>query len=73
MSSDIDVMFYISLASVLCGTISLAIKYCYKSKCREFSCFCFKIIRDTNTEKDEDLAKENGDSKETYRTFSSSV
>ena len=49
-------IFYISIATLLCTGISLSIKYCYKSKCKQVElCNCIKIIRDVDVEQNEDL------------------
>ena len=53
--NSIDAVFFLSLATLMCTSITLLIRYCYKSKCTEFKCFCFKIKRDTQTEKEEDF------------------
>jgi len=53
--NSIDAVFFLSLAGLLCTSVTLLIRYCYKSKCSEFECFCFKLKRDTITEKEEDI------------------
>jgi len=53
--NSIDAVFFLSLAGLLCTSVTLLIRYCYKSKCTEFECFCFKLKRDTLTEKEEDI------------------
>ena len=55
----VNAIFYISLTTILCTSISLSIKYCYKSKCKSLKCGCIKIIRDVEIEKDEDLSNVN--------------
>ena len=57
MSVDegVNGMFYLSIATLLCTFMTLSIKYCYKSKCKEVSLCCLKIVRDVDIEKQEDL------------------
>ena len=59
ISEGVNAVFYISLCTIFCTSISLAFKYCYKSKCKEVMCCCFKIIRDVVIEKQEDLSNIN--------------
>ena len=35
--------------------VTLLIRYCYKSKCTEFECCCFKLKRNVDVEKEEDF------------------
>ena len=62
--NSIDAVFFLSLAGLMCTSITLLIRYCYKSKCNEVECLCFKIKRDTQTEKEEDFmfSRENNNS-----------
>ena len=55
IDEGVNGMFYLSLATLLCSSLTLLIRFCYKSKCREFKCLCIKIKRDVNIEKEEDL------------------
>ena len=55
-------LYFLSLAGLLCTSVTLLIRYCYKSKCSEFECFCFKSKRDTLTEKEEDIMFNNNNS-----------
>ena len=57
ITEGVNAVFYISLCTILCTSISLAFKYCYKSKCKEVSLCCLKIVRDVDIEKEEDLNK----------------
>ena len=59
ITEGVNAVFYISLCTILCTSISLAIKYCYKSKCKEVSVCCLKIVRDVDIEKQEDLTNNN--------------
>ena len=62
--NSIDAVFFLSLAGLMCTSITLLIRYCYKSKCNEVECLCLKIKRDTQTEKEEDFmfSRENNNS-----------
>ena len=57
MSVDegVNGMFYLSIATLLCTFMTLSIKYCYKSKCKEITFCCIKITRDIETELKEDI------------------
>ena len=59
ISEGVNAVFYISLCTIFCTSISLAFKYCYKSKCKEVDLCCLKIIRDVDIEKEEDLSNVN--------------
>ena len=50
ITEGVNAVFYISLCTIFCTSISLAFKYCYKSKCKEVSLCCLKIV-----EKQKDL------------------
>ena len=52
MTSD-EVIFYTFLVSTLTGFILALTRMAYKSKCKEVSCGCIKIIRDTDVEEKE--------------------
>ena len=53
--NSIDAVFFLSLTGLICTSVTLLIRYCYKSKCSEVACLCLKIKRDTQTEKEEDF------------------
>ena len=53
--NSIDAVFFLSLAGLLCTSVTLLIRYFYKSKCTEFECFCFQLKRDVDVEKEEDI------------------
>ena len=57
MSVDegVNGMFYLSIATLLCTCMTLSIKYCYKSKCKEVSFCCIKISRGIEVELKEDI------------------
>lgn len=57
MSVDegVNGMFYLSIATLLCTCMTLSIKYCYKSKCKQVDMCCIKITRDIETELKEDI------------------
>ena len=53
--NTIDGVFFLSLATLMCTSVTLLIRYCYKSKCTEFECLCFKLKRNVDIEKEEDF------------------
>lgn len=65
MSTDegVNAMFYMSILTMFCGGFGLAIRYCYRLKCKEFTCGCIKIVRDIETERIEDTTKPNEETK----------
>lgn len=50
-------VFWITLATILSGSVGLALKYCLKSKCRNLSCcWGFLIVdRDVDIEAQEEM------------------
>jgi hypothetical protein len=55
ITEGVNAVFYISLCTIFCTSISLAFKFCYESKCKEVILCCLKIVRDVDIEKQEDL------------------
>ena len=55
MDNDINSVFWLSLATMSCTFFSLALRYCYKSKCKDVDICCIKIKRDIETEYKEDI------------------
>ena len=55
IDEGVNGVFYLSLATLLCSSLTLLIRLCYKSKCSEFKCFCIKVKRDIEIELKEDL------------------
>jgi len=53
--NSIDAVFFLSLTGLFCTSVTLLIRYCYKSKCTEFECLCFKLKRNVDIEKEEDF------------------
>ena len=51
--NSIDAVFLLSLAGLLCTSLTLSLRFCYKSKCSEVKYLCFKIKRDIEAEKEE--------------------
>ena len=43
-------VFWSFLITSLVGFIIALLKLCYKSKCKEISCCCLKIVRDIESE-----------------------
>lgn len=54
-TEDLTSGFWITVGTMFCGIIGLAIKYGYKSKCKEVSCCCIRVVRDVSEEAKEDL------------------
>jgi hypothetical protein len=55
ITQGIDSYFYLSVLTLLCGGLTLLIKFAYKSKCKSVEICCLKIDRDIETELKEDL------------------
>ena len=51
-------MFYSSLATLLCSSLTDLIIFCYKSKCSEFKYLCIKVKVNVDIKKQEDLQLE---------------
>ena len=43
ISEGVNAVFYISLVTIFCTSFSLAIKFCYKSKCKQVDLCCLKM------------------------------
>ena len=57
-------MFYLSVFTLICSSIGLCIRFCYKSKCKQLDCCGIQIIRDVEIEKEEDLSVKQSRSEE---------
>jgi hypothetical protein len=55
ITQNIDGFFWLSLSTIIFTSIGLFIRYSYKSKCKEVTCCCLKVVRDIDTEKEEDM------------------
>ena len=55
ITQGIDSYFYLSVLTLLCGGLTLLIKFAYKSRCKSVEICCLKIDRDIETELKEDL------------------
>jgi hypothetical protein len=55
ITQNIDGFFWLSLSTIIFTSIGLFIRYSYKSKCKEVSCCCLKIVRDIDVERQEDM------------------
>ena len=42
----VNAMFYLSMCTMICSSLTLLIRFCYKSKCSGFKCFCINVKRD---------------------------
>ena len=56
ITQNIDGFFWLSLSTIIFTSIGLFIRYSYKSKCKEVSCCCGKIVRDVDIERQEDIS-----------------
>ena len=63
----VNAIFYISILSLFFTSITLSIKYCYKSKCKSLECCCIKVIRDVDIEQNEDLSIIKTNSEEKFK------
>jgi len=55
ITNGIDGFFFLSLATLVCGGLTLLIRFAYKSKCKSVELCCLKIDRDVETELKEDM------------------
>jgi hypothetical protein len=55
IDDGVNGLFFLSVLTLICGGCGLAIRYCYRSKCKVFECCGIKVTRDTETEKEEDM------------------
>jgi hypothetical protein len=67
LDDGVDGMFYLSILTLTCGGFGLLIRYCYRTKCKEISCFCIKITRDIETERIEDITIGERETKENIK------
>lgn len=59
MNEDLNAVFWLSLGSILIGSVGLSMKYCLKSKCIKFSC-CYGLVsidRAVQLEVDEEIQR----------------
>jgi hypothetical protein len=47
-------VFWVTFVTLVSGMVIKLASMCYKSKCKEFSMCCFKIVRDTEAEQEEE-------------------
>ena len=59
MSSSLDAVFWLSLSTLVCGSVGLMIKTIYKIKCSEVKCCCgcLELKRDVDDEMKIDLER----------------
>ena len=55
LTGGIDSYFWLTLATIFFGGVSLITKYSYKSKCKSVQMCCLKIERDIEVEEREDI------------------
>ena len=55
ITNGIDGFFFLSLATLVCGGLTLLIRFAYKSKCKSVELCCLRIDRDIETELKEDM------------------
>ena len=55
ITQGIDGFFFLSLTTLVCGGLTLLIRFAYKSKCKSAQICCYKIDRDIETELKEGL------------------
>ena len=55
ITQGIDGFFFLSLTTLLCGGLTLLIRFAYKSKCKSVEICCIRVDRDIETELKEDL------------------
>ena len=55
ITQNIDGFFWLSLSTIIFTSVGLFIRYSYKSKCKEVSCCCLKIVRYIDIERQEDM------------------
>ena len=55
ITNGIDGFFFLSLATLVCGGLTLLIRFAYKSKCKTVELCCLRIDRDIETELKEDM------------------
>jgi hypothetical protein len=55
ITQNIDGFFWLSLSTIIFTSVGLFIRYSYKSKCKEVTCCCLKVVRDIDVERQEDM------------------
>ena len=55
ITQGIDGFFFLSLTTLICGGLTLLIRFAYKSKCKSVELCCIKIDRDIENEVKEDM------------------
>ena len=57
--NELDSVFWITLATIIFGSVGVMLRYCFKSKCSKVTCCCFSIERDVQSENAESLEEMN--------------
>ena len=47
---EFNSVFWLSLATMILGSIGICLRYAYMSKCSQVEICCMKIVRDTHAE-----------------------
>ena len=55
ITQGIDGFFFLSLTTLICGGLTLLIRFAYKSKCKSVELCCIRIDRDIENEVKEDM------------------
>lgn len=55
ITDGINGIFFLTISGIICSGFTLAVRYTYKSKCKNVEICCIKITRDIEAEKEEDL------------------
>ena len=50
---EFNSVFFLTLATLVCGSVTLAIKYCFKSKCDDVNLCGIRIHRNVEVEENE--------------------
>jgi hypothetical protein len=56
ITQGIDGFFFLSLTTLICGGLTLLIRFAYKSKCKSVEICCIRIDRDIENEVKEDMS-----------------
>jgi hypothetical protein len=57
MASDLTEVFWVTFITIVSGMLIKIASMCYKSKCKEVTLCCIKIVRDTDGEMKEEESR----------------